>query len=222
MKKIPNLNPVTYIYVAGMNKLQNDLLILFLKEKTGFNVKYIKKLEPVAHVKKREHDLSQFFLLDWPSVDRENIWNDINFCRSKNSCRSFFAFCNVDPKVEIEKLALTNNIQGLFYKDDPLHIISKGISSILNGDLWFSRKTLSKCIMERRPLNIFADHAASSNLTLREKEILTLMASAYGNKEIASKLCISFHTVKTHVYNIYKKINANSRFQAALWAAKNL
>jgi LuxR family transcriptional regulator, positive regulator of biofilm formation len=222
MKKNPNLNPVPYIYVAGMNKLQNDLLISFLKEKTGFNVRYIKRLESVADVQKKEHDLLQFFLLDWPSVDMENIWNDINSFRSNNSCRSFFAFCNVDPKVQIEKLALTNNIQGLFYKDDPLHIIPKGISSILNGDLWFSRKTLSKCIMEKSSLNIFADHAASSNLTLREKEILTLMASAYGNKEIASKLCISFHTVKTHVYNIYKKINANSRFQAALWAAKYL
>ena len=221
-KEKQKVNIMAYIHLVGMNKLQNDLLLSFLKEKTGFNGKCIKRLKSVALVQENEQKLPQFLLLDWTSVDTENIWQDIDSWRKTNSCRCFLAFYNVDPKVEIEKLALTNNIQGLFYKDDPLHIISKGISSILNGDLWFSRKTLSKCIMERRPLNIFADHAASSNLTLREKEILTLMASAYGNKEIASKLCISFHTVKTHVYNIYKKINANSRFQAALWAAKYL
>jgi DNA-binding CsgD family transcriptional regulator len=221
-KKIPNLNPIAYIYVVGMNKLQNDLLISFLKEKTGFNGKCIKKLESAFPVQQMEPELLQFLLLDWNSIDKENIWSDIESWRRTNSCRCFFAFCNVDPKVEIEKLALKNNIQGLFYKNDPLHIIPKGISSILSGDFWYSRKTLSKCIMETSPLNIFVDHNAVSNLTLREKEILILMASGCSNKDIASKLCISSHTIKTHVYNIYKKINVDSRFQAALWAAKHL
>jgi DNA-binding NarL/FixJ family response regulator len=124
--------------------------------------------------------------------------------------------------VEIEKRAVTNNVQGIFYKDDPLPIIIKGVSSILTGDLWFSRQTLKKCILEAKPSNVSSDLASASNLTLREKEILVLMASGCSNKEIASKLCISSHTVKTHIYNIYKKINTDSRFQAALWAAKYL
>ena len=74
--------------------------------------------------------------------------------------------------------------------------------------------------MEKNPSNIFAGHASSSNPTPREKEILNLIASGYSNKEIASKLCISSHTVKTHIHNIYKKINVHNRFQAVLWAAK--
>ena len=216
------MNPIAYIYLVGNNILQNDLLLSFLKEKTGFNGKHIKRLVSVTPIKKKEHDLPDFFLLDWTSVDRENIWADIYSWRSTHSCRCFFAFYNVDPKMEIEKLALANNIQGLFYKDNPLHIIPKGIFSILNGDLWYSRKTLSKCLMEKSPSNIFADHAATSNMTLREREILILVASGCSNKEVASKLNISPHTVKTHIYNIYKKINVDSRFQAALWAAKYL
>ncbi|MDX2479891.1 MAG: helix-turn-helix transcriptional regulator [Desulfuromusa sp.] len=35
-------------------------------------------------------------------------------------------------------------------------------------------------------------------------------------------MCISMHTVKTHIYNIFRKIGVPSRTQAALWAAKNL
>ena len=213
---------MAYLHVVGINKLQNDLLLSFLKETTGYDGSCIKKLEYVNPVCKNTPELRQFILLDWSSINQENIWKDIESWRNTNSCQSFFAFCNVDPKVEIEKLALKNNIQGLFYKDDPLHIIPKGISSILNGDLWYSRKVLTKCILETKSVDSFSDNVADSNLTLREKQILILMASGCSNKEIASELCISSHTVKTHVYNIYKKINADSRFQAALWAAKYL
>jgi LuxR family transcriptional regulator, positive regulator of biofilm formation len=218
----PSSNSAAYLHVVGRNKLQNDLLLSFLKEKTSFSGKCIKNLESVSPVNNCEHELPQFLLLDWTGVDRETIWSDIDSWRSSNSCRCFIAFCNVDPKVEIERLALTNNVQGLFYKNDPLYIIPKGIYAILSGDLWYSRKSLAKCILENNFSNRYLDHASASNLTLREREILVLMASGSANKEIAGELCISGHTVKTHVYNIYRKLNVDSRFQAALWAAKYL
>jgi LuxR family transcriptional regulator of csgAB operon len=58
-------------------------------------------------------------------------------------------------------------------------------------------------------------------LTAREKEILILITAGDLNDEIAERLCISFHTVKNHVYNVFKKIGVSSRFQAALWAMDN-
>ena len=221
-RKKQKLEPMAYVHIVGMNELQNNLLLSFLKEKTGFDGKCVKKLEYINPVQKKEDELSQFLLIDWTSIDKENIWNDINSWKIKNSCQCIFAFYNVNPKTEIEKLALTNNIKGLFYKNDPLHIIPKGICAILNGDLWYSRKTLARCILETNSSNNFFDHAAASNLTLRQRQILILMDSGCCNKEIAKKLNISAHTVKTHVYNIYKKINVDSRFQAALWASRYL
>jgi DNA-binding NarL/FixJ family response regulator len=76
--------------------------------------------------------------------------------------------------------------------------------------------------MKQNPSNNVFDRANNGNLTPREKEILTLVASGYSKKTIAEDLCISPHTVKTHICNIYKKINTNNRLQAALWAASNL
>ena len=220
-RKSTDLSSTAFLHVVGKNTFQNDLLLSFLKDKTGFNGNCIKKLESISFEKINEDELPQFVLLDWTGINSENIWRDISLWRSTTSRQCFVAFCNVDPNVEIEKLALTNNIQGLFYKSDPLNIIPKGISSILNGDLWYSRKALTKCILENNSSNHRFDQAAAS-LTLREKEILILMASGFSNKGIAGELFISGHTVKTHVYNIYRKINVDNRFQAALWAAKNL
>ncbi|HVH58854.1 MAG TPA: response regulator transcription factor [Candidatus Sulfotelmatobacter sp.] len=51
-------------------------------------------------------------------------------------------------------------------------------------------------------------------LTPRESEVLQMLASGLGNKEIAAKLAISEHTVKFHVASILGKLGATSRTEA--------
>jgi LuxR family transcriptional regulator of csgAB operon len=62
----------------------------------------------------------------------------------------------------------------------------------------------------------------SAALTRREVEILALLGIGSSNDEIAEKLYISSNTVKTHLYRVFRKIKVPNRFQAALWAARNL
>jgi len=57
-----------------------------------------------------------------------------------------------------------------------------------------------------------------SELSEREREILHLVASGASNKEIASALFISTNTVKVHLRNIFSKIGATSRTEAAMLA----
>jgi DNA-binding CsgD family transcriptional regulator len=56
-------------------------------------------------------------------------------------------------------------------------------------------------------------------LTPREREVLKLVARGFSNKEIADILSISPDTVKTHVRNIFSKLNVTDRTQAAVWTA---
>jgi DNA-binding NarL/FixJ family response regulator len=51
-------------------------------------------------------------------------------------------------------------------------------------------------------------------LTRREREVLQMLASGLGNKEIATRLTISEHTVKFHVASILGKLGAASRTEA--------
>ncbi len=57
-------------------------------------------------------------------------------------------------------------------------------------------------------------------LTHREFQVLRHIALGLSNKEIAESLGISVETVKEHVQNILRKINATDRTQAAVWAVK--
>lgn len=57
-------------------------------------------------------------------------------------------------------------------------------------------------------------------LTNRETQVLRHIALGLSNREIGRSLTISVETVKEHVQNILRKINASDRTQAAVWAVK--
>lgn len=62
-----------------------------------------------------------------------------------------------------------------------------------------------------------ADHNHATELkklSTREKEILDMLSKGYRYKEIANQLCLSTETVRTHIRNIYEKLQVNSRTEA--------
>jgi DNA-binding NarL/FixJ family response regulator len=59
-----------------------------------------------------------------------------------------------------------------------------------------------------------ADHATEDDLTLREIDVLRLIAAGNANKEIAHQLSVAEDTVKGHVTNILAKLGANDRTHA--------
>ncbi len=58
-------------------------------------------------------------------------------------------------------------------------------------------------------------------LTEREREVLSLIAKGKTNQDIADKLFIGIKTVKTHVSNIFQKLEVEDRTQAAIYAIRN-
>ncbi|MBS0012541.1 MAG: response regulator transcription factor [Desulfobacterales bacterium] len=170
---------------------------------------------------------------------REELWRLVlfdsngsdSFSDVISSCRLFFeppdpgclvAIFNAARNLgDIPRKALPAGVKGIFFANEDFDLFLKGITRILKGDHWFSRELLNRWIQEtRRPAA--AEQKDFAALTPREKEILKMVATGASNDNISQALYISYHTVKTHLHHIYRKINVSDRLQASFWAARNL
>lgn len=128
---------------------------------------------------------------------------------------------------DMELTALKNGVKGVFYIDDKLEILIKGIQTIKNGKFWFKRETLEMMIKqlvgEFNQQNLYSPDCTevSNTLTKRERTIVSLIAQGARNIEIAEQLHISVNTVKTHVYSIFRKTQCRNRVELIKWSLKD-
>ncbi len=212
--------PRPLIHIVGPNKLQNDLLVSFLEMETELNCISLREadLNPVVD---DDRDGRRLILLDCQGIDPADFWKDLGIWAYSKQPKCFIALFNVDPNTGIEKEAVERGMRGIFYISDPPMTFLKGVLAILNGEIWYSRIILSKCLLETRtPAQLSLD--TTTGLTSREKEILARIASGASNKDIAADLCISLHTVKTHIHNIFRKIDVPNRYKAMLFVTRHL
>ncbi len=104
--------------------------------------------------------------------------------------------------------------KGYLLKDEHPDRIVSGIRQVMRGEPALSLP-VQKLLLTRRQSD---DH----ELSLRELEVLRLMAKGHTNEEIADELIIAIGTVKNHVTNIYRKLpNVRTRSEAVAWAWEN-
>ena len=65
------------------------------------------------------------------------------------------------------------------------------------------------------------DHPSAPNFTPQEIRILSYLAKGENNDSILDHLSISANTLRTHMRNIFKKLECTNRTQVALWAIRN-
>jgi LuxR family transcriptional regulator of csgAB operon len=208
------------VQIVGPLKLQNELMAWFLCKTTQLNCMSCEDLD-IESISTDNSPKPSLVLLDCLGSNFSQLQSKVNILTDSGKNDNFIASFNVSSGQFVGNDLVSWGIRGLFYTDDPLTHLSKGVLAILRGEFWFSRETLVKYLLDSR----HADGIQAKTdtiLTSRETEILVMLASGVSNSQIANVLGISPHTVKTHIYNIYNKINVPNRLQAALWAAKNL
>ena len=124
------------------------------------------------------------------------------------------AFFNVDVNIPCEKLLLWPHVRGIFYDDANENNILNGVKHISTGKYWLPRRVTAQ-FMEHLHSTPGIRYAPVNQLTKRESHILELICNGNSNIEIAEDLNVSISTVKTHTYNLFKKLNVSNRVQAA-------
>lgn len=165
--------------------------------------------------------LGDFVLFDFQylDTDRFNEYSQIK-AASDRSVKEIVINC---PKEATStQLFKWRNLVGVFYIEDDISLLLKGMEKIMNDEMWLSRKVAQDYIEYFRCANTVTTSQAYANLTKREKEIMRLLGHGASNLQIADELFVSENTVKTHLHNIFKKINAKNRLQALLWANNNI
>ena len=212
--------PEAQVQIVGPLIFQNRLMAWYLQENTGLTCAHVRELD-VEAFSSQNGEKTSLVMLDCLGSDFSSLWSTIRTLFDSGSKGYFVAIFNMAAGQPFGNDLVKKGVRGIFYNDDPLANLAKGVPAILNGELWFSRKDLMKCILDSNTDSQMAMELKAS-LTNREREILILIASGINNSQIADNLNISRNTVKTHLYNIYNKIKVPNRLQAALWAAKHL
>lgn len=208
------------VCIVGSRRLQNELVAYVLERETGARCETRAEIHHVSVRDDTNNGSQRQILWDCSGKDPETILSEIESRAKTLIARDLVVLFNVQAGLGIEEKTVALGVRGVFYENDPLHLFLKGVQAVFLGELWLSRKIMTRCILNGGQKTLPGENGTA--LTHRETEILAMIAVGSTNEEVADKLCISPHTVKTHIYNIFKKINVPNRLQAALWAAQNL
>lgn len=118
---------------------------------------------------------------------------------------------------EMERVhaALASGASGYLLKDAEPGEVVAAIRAAASGDVF-----LDPAVARQLTLEIVSPPTGISALTVRERDVLILVAHGYSNQEIADQLVISERTARTHVSNVLHKLQLTSRTQAALVAVR--
>jgi two-component system, NarL family, nitrate/nitrite response regulator NarL len=112
--------------------------------------------------------------------------------------------------------AWRSGLRSVLTRTAPEESLAHALSAASLG-LW----VLDPDLFERAiPIRIEAAGAADEPLTVRETEVLSLLAQGLANKEIARRLNITEHTVKFHINSIMGKLGVQSRTEAVVRATR--
>lgn len=113
-------------------------------------------------------------------------------------------------------------VSGYVLKDIQPERLVSAIRDVAQGKSVIHPNITAKLLGEFNRLSERKNRPSSfGELTMREIEVLELIAQGMANKDIARVLFISEKTVKNHVTSIFRKLNVEDRTQAALYAVKN-
>jgi DNA-binding NarL/FixJ family response regulator len=146
----------------------------------------------------------------------------------KNKTRVIVLTASDDKNEFVQAMKLGTS--GIVLKQTATELLIKSIRKVHAGEIWLDSHT-TQAVIRQFVANEEPQQAAPSTapmrdrerspLSQREREIVSLVAQGFKNKEMAEKMFISEQTVKNHLHNIFDKLGVSDRLELALYAIHN-
>lgn len=109
--------------------------------------------------------------------------------------------------------ALEAGASGFIHKSRAAQEVVDAIRTVAEGGSLFTPRSIAQLLNTRREVE-----SQLEKLTPREKEVLRLMAEGTSSRDIASRLGISYTTVRTHIRSLGSKLGVHSKLEAIVKA----
>ncbi|MGX9457197.1 response regulator transcription factor [Photobacterium damselae subsp. damselae] len=199
------------LLLIGLKTMNTELIINQINNNRLNNISFRNISNFNYDFKTSSYDL---IIIDHHAI---SINENINkLLESKDSETPILIF-NIDTDITTDTLLSWPKVKGILSKDSPIEHLIKSIAVVIEHGLWLPRQTLEQM------LDYYRNHKPSNDtqllptqplLTRREKQILGLLTEGKTNIEIAETLFVAETTVKSHIYNLYKKIDVKCRKEA--------
>lgn len=118
------------------------------------------------------------------------------------------------------EFALRVGADAFLDKGASVESLMRSLQLVMLGKVVYPTRVADLLVLEP-DTSAAADNGAPGELSRREVQILRCLLAGQSNKAIARNLRITESTVKMHFKNVMRKINAQNRTQAAVWAIQN-
>ena len=214
------------IYILGPENIQNQLM----KDLFRYELQCYPGLSPDIHafpVSSNLHGGRRLILVDCFGRDMNYYLESFELIKKIIPYFKIVAFFNLTETWGKERTAIDLGIKGFFYIGDDVKTLCEGIYTLFIEGLWIPKGGLFEPVDNEYDISDRGPDGTGTEsviqlLTKRELQILKLLQNGYKNEAIGDQLQIGISTVKTHLYNTYKKIGVTNRAEAIVWAVKNL
>jgi two-component system NarL family response regulator len=150
--------------------------------------------------------------------------NGADFCREllRLSPKSKVLILSAYDNDEEVSAALISGASGYVLKTVSGERLANNIRSVFRGEVLLAPSVAAKVVQQLSRLQVKSgrQEEALQALTPREREVFQLASRGLKNSEIAAELYLSEKTIKTHLRNIYNKLNLASKAELRLFAMR--
>jgi DNA-binding CsgD family transcriptional regulator len=208
--KIKNLTGKV-IHVVGPRRFENELLMSFIGKETGAD-SFLTDFNSVeGYLVDTIEEPTRLFLIDYREPRLQEILKQASLNGNGSSlARRLISLFNSGKEKDAGERKHSKSACGVLFNCDSTTTLLNWMCRLFSGS-----NNPEKSLDES--MNSARETATACPLTWRELQLLMLMTEGLRNREIAGRIGISSHTVRTHLYNSFGKIGARNRLEASGW-----